>query len=90
MSDRGARAGRFLHGGAEHAFLSYPSGGRALPRELTPAESAVVELVVRGVACAEIARIRRVSPRTVANQLASVYRKLGVTCRASLVRALHE
>lgn len=54
---------------------------------MTPSESALVPLLVAGVSDAEIAARRGVSPRTVANQSAAIYRKLGVTSRFELARA---
>ncbi len=56
------------------------------PRALgvTAAERAVLGLAAAGLSNAEIAARRGVSPRTVANQLASVFRKLGVHSRLQL------
>lgn len=51
---------------------------------LTAAEQAVVALALGGSTDADIARRRGTSPRTVANQLAGVYRKLGVVSRVEL------
>jgi DNA-binding CsgD family transcriptional regulator len=51
---------------------------------LTPAEKAVVELAASGLSNAAIARRRRSKPRTIANQLAAAYRKLGVGSRREL------
>jgi DNA-binding CsgD family transcriptional regulator len=55
---------------------------------LTAAEAAVAREAVAGRSNAEIARRRGSSPRTVANQLASAYRKLGVVSRAELAARL--
>lgn len=52
---------------------------------LSAGEAAVVRLLVEGKTHAEIARWRRTSTRTVANQIASVYRKLGVSGRMELL-----
>jgi DNA-binding NarL/FixJ family response regulator len=52
--------------------------------KLGKAEKAVVELVLRGLSNAAIARERDCSPRTVANQIASAYKKLGVASRREL------
>lgn len=52
--------------------------------ELTPAERDIARDVLAGCSTAEIARRRERSPRTIANQLASIYRKLGVSSRAEL------
>ena len=82
------RAGQFRHAGREYAYLSYVPRGLARPARLTDAKAHVAELVLRGASGAEIARARGVSPRTIANQLASIYRKLGVCTRAELVLAL--
>jgi DNA-binding CsgD family transcriptional regulator len=51
---------------------------------LSAAERAVAELAARGLSNTEIARARRVATRTVSNQLAVVYRKLGVSGRREL------
>jgi DNA-binding CsgD family transcriptional regulator len=51
---------------------------------LSAAERAVAELAARGLTNAEIARARQVTKRTVSNQLAVVYRKLGVSGRREL------
>jgi DNA-binding CsgD family transcriptional regulator len=57
-------------------------------RPLSPGEQAVVELVLRGLSSTEIARVRGTSRRTVANQLATAYDKLGVKSRRELA-AMH-
>ena len=51
---------------------------------LTPAEIDVVEDVLAGLGNAQIAGKRTSSPRTVANQLASIYKKLRVRSRLEL------
>jgi DNA-binding CsgD family transcriptional regulator len=81
-------AHRLTVGGNAIAVLSFPVPALELPATLTPAEEAVVRLVLEGRSNAEVARRRGASPRTVANQLASAYAKLGVTGRAGLVRLL--
>lgn len=61
-----------------------------IPREvptlasLTDAENEVMSHAVRGASNAEIAALRGTSRRTVANQLASIYRKLGLCSRSEL------
>jgi DNA-binding CsgD family transcriptional regulator len=52
---------------------------------LTPAESEVARLLLAGKSNAEIAVLRGCSPRTVANQVARIYRKMGVSSRLELV-----
>jgi DNA-binding CsgD family transcriptional regulator len=49
-----------------------------VPEALTAAEREIVRLLLAGRSAREIAAQRAVSYRTVANQLASSYRKLGV------------
>jgi DNA-binding NarL/FixJ family response regulator len=64
---------------------------RSLPNErpeLTSAENAVVQLFLQGQTLRAIGVSRGSSVRTVANQVQSVYRKLGVNSRAELVRKL--
>jgi DNA-binding CsgD family transcriptional regulator len=85
---RGLRARAFSFACGDYLVLSYPLGGWVAPLGLTRAERAVVEAVLRGASNAEIARSRGTSPRTVANQLASIYEKLGVRTRYELVRRL--
>jgi len=55
---------------------------------LTNAERVVALFAVDGHTNAQIASIRQCSPRTVANQVASAFRKLGVRCRLELIRCL--
>jgi len=72
-------------GGEELIVVSVPVCERSIGAEvLTPAERAVAREVLEGHSNAEIARRRNSSPRTVVNQLAAVYRKLGVSSRAEL------
>jgi DNA-binding CsgD family transcriptional regulator len=52
---------------------------------LTPAESEVAALVLEARSNAEIARVRGASERTVANQVSSIFRKLGVRSRLELI-----
>lgn len=55
-------------------------------RRLTPAQAAVASAAAQGFADGEIARERRVSVRTVSNQLAAVYRAMGLGGRVELIR----
>jgi DNA-binding CsgD family transcriptional regulator len=52
---------------------------------LTPAEYAVTRLLVEGKSYADMALLRETSARTVANQLASAFHRLGVSGRAELL-----
>ena len=60
-------------------FISYPIRRPRLFGRLTTSEIDVVEGVLRGQSHAEIAKAAGVSVRTVANQLAAAYDKLGVS-----------
>jgi DNA-binding CsgD family transcriptional regulator len=55
---------------------------------LTQAERDVALLAIEGKTNSDIARLRHTSARTVANQLRSVYHKLGVSSRAELASRL--
>lgn len=56
--------------------------------ELTRGEREVAMLAASGLSNLDVALLRRRSVRTIANQLASVFRKLSVTSRAELAAAL--
>jgi DNA-binding CsgD family transcriptional regulator len=62
----------------------------ALQAQLSPAEREVVTRYIAGESYAEIAMIRRSSPRTVANQLALSFKKLRASGRFELIRVLVE
>ena len=68
-------------GEAEIVLLSFTPASRA---KLTEAERDVALAVARGLSNAEIAKRRSASPRTVANQVASIMRKLDVSSRSEL------
>jgi DNA-binding NarL/FixJ family response regulator len=55
------------------------------PAELTAAERDVLARVARGQSNAAIARARKTSARTVANQVASLLRKTGSSSRYDLI-----
>jgi DNA-binding CsgD family transcriptional regulator len=55
------------------------------PINLSSAESDVARHILAGRSNSEIAALRRCSVRTVANQVASLFRKLGVRSRLELV-----
>ena len=57
---------------------------------LTDAERAVAVLVARGLSNLQIARRRGRSPRTIANQVRSIYTKLEIKSRQELVRLLSD
>lgn len=56
----------------------------AMVQGLTVAEQEVLALLLDGYDNAAIAEARSTSPRTAANQIASIFRKVGVTSRAEL------
>ncbi len=59
-----------------------------LPWTLTDSERHVTELTLKGFTNEEIATLRGVSHRTVANQLQAIYRKLGIGSRVELAQAV--
>jgi DNA-binding CsgD family transcriptional regulator len=69
-------------------WIELPAAPSALPPSLTVAEREVVELLLAGRSNQEIADARGASYRTVANQLASIFRKVGVSSRVELVAKL--
>ncbi|UQA62031.1 helix-turn-helix domain-containing protein [Polyangium aurulentum] len=88
---RDLRASILNLAGREVMVLSYSTVAVIEALEgLSPAEREVVELLLSGASNAEIARQRGTSARTVANQAASIFRKLGVGSRMELAhRLLH-
>lgn len=77
------RAAAFTTGDATFIVMSLPSPDGAGPA-LTAAEREVRDALVRGETNNQIAAARGTSVRTVANQVASLMRKLGVGSRAEL------
>jgi DNA-binding CsgD family transcriptional regulator len=65
--------------------ISVPRPDADLAAWLAPAEHAVIHLLIEGMTYAEIARARQTSVRTVANQVASGFRRLDVSGRAELL-----
>lgn len=63
------------------AILEWPTAERQPHDPLPPAQREVLDLVLAGRSNAEIARVRRRSVRTIANQVASIFRRLGVGSR---------
>lgn len=76
----------FEHAGESLVVISVPTPTPA--HALTDAEHEVARDAIDGLSNAEIARRRGRSARTIANQLASIYRKLGVTSRCELAALL--
>jgi DNA-binding NarL/FixJ family response regulator len=71
-------------GDATYFVVHWPEPGEA-QADLTSAERAVLALLARGLSNAEIAAERRVSQRTVDNQVSAIFRKLGVKSRRELL-----
>lgn len=69
----------------EQQTIRIPRPDLALAAWLAPAEHAVLSLLIEGHGYAEIAQARQTSIRTVANQVASAFRRLNVSGRAELL-----
>jgi len=82
------RACEFAHEGATFRVLSMAMPERVFDRVLSPAEEAVVRMRVQGRSHAEIAARRKTSLRTVANQVAAAFQRLGVSSRSDLMELL--
>jgi DNA-binding NarL/FixJ family response regulator len=74
--------------GQELAVLNHPVTGVVLSRALTNTEAQIVSALVSGHSNAQIAMARGRSTRTVGNQVAAIFRKLGVRSRAELLALL--
>jgi DNA-binding CsgD family transcriptional regulator len=85
----GLRAARFQLDGDELAVLSYPLSSVALPECLSAAERDVALRVIAGKSNAQIAAARGTAVRTVANQIASLFKKLGVGSRREIIALGH-
>jgi DNA-binding CsgD family transcriptional regulator len=64
--------------------MEFPPATPQMPLTLTAAERNIVGLLLLGSSNTAIACSRRTSVHTVANQTASIYRKLDVTSRSEL------
>ena len=78
----GLRASTFRLGADELAVLSFPIDTAVVPVVVTESERAIGLALAHGLSNAEIAAARGRSVRTVANQVASLLRKLGAGSRA--------
>jgi DNA-binding CsgD family transcriptional regulator len=74
----------FRAAGKSFVVLSFDAPGPREDAVLTPAEREVATLVLDGLTSQAIAARRGTAVRTVANQLASIYQKLGIGSRAEL------
>jgi DNA-binding CsgD family transcriptional regulator len=77
----------FTFAGQQLAVVSTPIVS-SLPSKLTATEREVVAEIMQGKSNATIARARGVAVRTIANQVASILKKLGVGSRAALIAHL--
>lgn len=77
------RLSTFTHEGESFLVFSSPMVPADIDT-LTPSEKQVLADVARGMSNAAIARARQTSTRTVANQVASLFRKTGAGSRAEL------
>jgi DNA-binding NarL/FixJ family response regulator len=84
----GLRAATLRVGKLDLLVLSYEEGKIALPDALSKGEREVAEALLKGKSNQDIADARGTSVRTVANQVASVFRKCGVASRAELIAKL--
>jgi len=66
------------------------SGAGKMESELSKRELEVARLVAEGLTNNEIAETLIISPRTVSTHLEKIYRRLGISSRASLVKFLME
>lgn len=78
----------FEHGGCEFLVVSVANLAARVPDDVTPAERVLVDGLVRGLSGRELAESLDRAPRTVANQLASLYRKCNVSSREELLAHL--
>jgi len=82
------RGARVLLGQNQQFLRQSISVGRPdneLSEWLSPAEYAVTRLLIEGKSYQEMALLRKTSKRTVANQLASAFHRLGISGRAELL-----
>jgi DNA-binding NarL/FixJ family response regulator len=78
------RATRFRLAGDDFVVVSYQQSDLAAPASLTSTERVVFSALLAGQSNQQIATSRGRSLRTVANQVAAVFAKLGVRSRAEL------
>jgi DNA-binding NarL/FixJ family response regulator len=80
----GMQVKRTTDHGKPALLVSFPLPDIDWQKELTEAEIAVVHDVLAGLSNAEIGEKRGTALRTVANQVAAIFRKLGVSSRLEL------
>jgi len=82
---RQGRLATFRHGELDYWLVSVERPDCELAHLLSRAELCVARLLVEGKTHAEMSAVRHTSTRTIANQLASAFAKLGVSGRAELL-----
>jgi DNA-binding NarL/FixJ family response regulator len=90
LSNQLGRLSQLQVGDASYAIVSALRPDLRFPVELSLAEAAVLRSLIAGSSHAEISGQRARSPRTVANQLATAFRKLGVSGRRATIGRLIE
>lgn len=88
--DRGAKTARFEVGSEQFVVLSVPNQVDPLKDLLTEAEFDVALQLLQGKSNNSIASHRGTSSRTVANQVAAIFRKLEVRSRTELTALLRK
>jgi DNA-binding CsgD family transcriptional regulator len=83
-----ARSSELHDGDVSYQVISVERPDLRLASRLTPAEFLVARLLIEGKSHAEIAARRRTTLRTVANQLATAFHRLGVSGRLGLIGQL--
>ncbi len=82
------RSARLEYRARECLVLGVARPEALLSRYVSPAEYVTLRMLAEGSTYAQIAGSRRVAPRTVANQVASGFRRLGVSGRLELQQLL--
>jgi len=82
---RDLEAATFDIDGEEFLLLTFPADASDLAN-LTESEREVATELLRGKSYREVARIRGTKVGTVANQVRSIFRKLGIRSRSELAR----
>jgi len=88
LANQHGRLSRVQFEQEEYAVVSALRPDLQFPVQLSLAEAAVLRSLVAGQSYAEISGERARSPRTVANQLAGAFRKLGVSGRRATLERL--
>jgi len=90
LANQRGRLSQLQIGDETHTLVSALRPDLQFPVPLSLAEAAVLRSLIAGSSHAEISGQRARSPRTVANQLATAFRKLGVSGRRATIGRLIE